>query len=193
MNLLDALDSAVEEFGLRMAQIQPSDWVRPTPCDDWDVHYLVAHVIGGNRFAAAVLGGMTSSDAIDEVMSRPQLGSEPMTDWAAASNAQAAAFRSDGRLDRLVDHPMGMITGERFAEYRLFDISLHAWDLARSIDADDELASELVDDVLAIVERDPQGLGFGIEALPGAHRIASPQARLLALTGRSTQSAIERG
>jgi hypothetical protein len=53
-------------------------WSLDTPCSEWDVHYLVAHVVGGNRFAASVLAGMTASDAMEQVMSAPQLGADAM-------------------------------------------------------------------------------------------------------------------
>jgi uncharacterized protein (TIGR03083 family) len=56
MGLLTALDAAAEEFRQRLALVGPSDWVRSTPCPDWNVAYLAAHVVGGNRFAVSILG-----------------------------------------------------------------------------------------------------------------------------------------
>ncbi|MFN0089291.1 MAG: hypothetical protein ACKVWR_03330 [Acidimicrobiales bacterium] len=48
-----------------------------------------------------------------------------------------------------------------FLELRVFDIALHAWDLARSIGVDDLLAPDLVDAVLGVVESRPAGMGSG--------------------------------
>ena len=95
LDLLNALDAATEEFGRRVALVGLDDWDRPTPCPDWDVHYLVAHVVGGNRFAVLILGGMDASDAVGEVMSMPQLGGDPLSAWASTSAAQMAAFRDE--------------------------------------------------------------------------------------------------
>lgn len=186
MDLLDALDAATDEFGRRLALVGDK-WKFATPCPEWDVHYLAAHVVGGNRFAALILGGMSASDAIDHVMSAPQLGDDPLTAWATTSDAQLTAFRAATVLERRIDHPLGRITGRAFLEFRVFDMTLHAWDLARAIGADERIGSDLVDAVLAIVENGPPGMGFGIAALGSTDGSMSPQARLLNLTGRAAE------
>jgi uncharacterized protein (TIGR03086 family) len=186
MDLLKALDAATDEFGRRL-ELVGEDWTRATPCPEWDVHYLVAHVVGGNRFAVLILGGMSASDAVDVVMSAPQLGDDPLRAWATTTTAQAAAFRPHTALDRPIDHPLGRITGRTLLEFRVFDITLHAWDLARAIGADERIGSDLVDAVLAIVENGPPGMGFGIAALGSTDETSSPQARLLDLTGRKAE------
>ncbi len=187
MELLDALDAAAEEFRQRLVLAGSSDWARSTPCPDWDVRYLAAHVVGGNRFAVLILGGTSASDAIDEVMSAPQLADDAVSAWATTSAAQMAAFRADRALEQRVDHPLGTITGREFLEFRVFDITLHAWDLARALGADEYIGPELVEAVLAIVESGPPGMGFGISALGIAAVGSPPQVRLLDLTGRRTR------
>ena len=89
-------------------------------------------------------------------------------------------------MERRIDHPLGEISGREFLEFRVFDISLHAWDLARSIGANEQLAPDLVEVVLAIVENGPPGMGFGIVAVGRLPASASPLARLLDLTGRDS-------
>ena len=80
---LDYSSAAAEEFRHRLVLVGPSDWARSTPCPDWNVRYLVAHVVGGNRFAVSILGGMDAGDAIDEVMSAPQLGDDALPEtWS---------------------------------------------------------------------------------------------------------------
>ena len=185
MDILEALDVATDEFGRRLGLVGEDDWTVTTPCSDWDVQYLAAHVIGGNRFAVHVLGGMTATEAIEQIMSSPQLGDDAAATWVSTCDAQASAFHADGALQRLIDHPLGEITGRKFLDFRVFDITLHAWDLACSIGADQRLDPELVDVVLNIIEEWPPGMGFGIAALGQAAASASPQTRLLDLTGRS--------
>lgn len=187
MDRLSALDTATDEFGRRLRLVDEGSWALPTPCADWDVQYLVAHVIGGNRFAVHVLGGMSAMDAIEQVMSSPQLGDDAAMAWTSTCGDQRNAFNTDAVLDRRIDHPLGEITGSQFLEFRVFDITLHAWDLARSIGADDQLDSELVDVVLNIVRNGPPGMGFGITPLGQVTEPATPQATLLDLTGRSSR------
>jgi len=186
VDMLGALDAATDEFGQRLALVGPEDWTLPTPCADWNLRYLAAHVIGGNRFAALVLGGMPASEAIDHVMSSSQFGSDATAAWATTCGVQASAFAEVGALERRIDHPLGEISGGEFLVFRVFDIALHAWDLARSIGASERLAPDLVDIVLDIVEHGPPGMGFGIVALGHAPADASPQAKLLDLTGRAS-------
>ena len=186
MDILDALDVAIDEFARRLRLVGEEMRVLPTPCSAWDVQYLTAHVIGGNRFAVDIIGGMTAAEAIERVMSSPQLGEDAVAAWASTSAEQTAAFRADGALQRLVDHPLGEISGRQFLEFRVFDITLHAWDLARSIGADERLDPDLVDVVLAIVENGPPGMGFGIDQLAQVPPTASTLARLLDLAGRTT-------
>jgi uncharacterized protein (TIGR03086 family) len=184
MELLAALDTAADEFRQRVVLVGDSDWARSTPCPDWDVQYLVAHVVGGNRFAKSILGGMSASDAIAEVMSAQQLADDAVGACVATSAAQLAAFRADGALEQRIDHPLGEITGREFLEFRVFDTTLHAWDLARALGADEHIMPELVEAVLTIIENGPPGMGFGIVALGIADAGSPPLVRVLDLSGR---------
>lgn len=180
---LDALDIATREFGRRLDDVSTDQLVLPTPCDEWDVRYLIAHVVGGNRFATLVLDGMPSSEAIHRIMSTAQLGDRPKDDFSSTSAEQRRKFRSPGALDRSIDHPIGVISTRRFLRFRVFDCTLHAWDLAVAIGADATLDPDLVDAVLHIVRSEPTGMGFGIEPATAIDR--NPQQELLALSGRA--------
>jgi uncharacterized protein (TIGR03086 family) len=184
MELLAALHAATEEFRQRLVQVGPSDWARPTPCPEWDIRYLAAHTVGGNRFAVAVLGGLRAADAVAQVMSAPQLTDDAMSAWHTSSAAQLNAFGTEGVLESRVDHPLGSITGREFLAFRVFDVTLHGWDLARALGVDDQIRPELVEVVLDIVKKGPPGMGFGIAALGTANPDSPPQDQLLDLTGR---------
>jgi uncharacterized protein (TIGR03086 family) len=184
MDLLTSLAAASADFHQRAVIVTDQQWSWPTPCDGWDVHYLMAHVVGGNRFATMVLGGRSAADAIDIVMSERQLGDVPLVDLRDTDSAQRVAF-ADHHASDVVDHPTGPITVERFLEMRVFDIALHAWDLAVAIGADRTIDPRLVDAVLDILGDDPQAMGFGITPLGRVGADATPQDRLLDLTGRA--------
>lgn len=184
MDLLEHLDVATTHFGHCLGAISADQWSATTPCTEWDVHYLVAHVVGGNRFACSVLAGRSAAEAIAEIMSSSQLGDDPRQAWSDSVERQAEAFRVPGALEAPVDHPLGPLAGRDLLGFRLFDISVHAWDLARAIDVDDTLPIDLVDVVVDIVRSGPIGMGFGLRARDVAAD-ASPQEQLLAMAGRS--------
>jgi uncharacterized protein (TIGR03086 family) len=116
-------------------------------------------------------------------MSTPQVGDRPSDDFAKSSAEQRRRFRSPGVLDGVVDHPLGMIGTRRFLRFRIFDCTLHAWDLATAIGADATLDLDLVDAVLGIMRTEPAGMGFGIQPTDAVG--GTPQQQLLALSGRA--------
>ena len=184
---LAALDTAMAEFRRRLATVAEGDWGAPTPCPDWDVRFLVAHVVGGNRFAARVLGGATAAEAMEFVMGTAQLGAVPIDDFDASAAAQRDEFGRTGALERVVSHPLGDMPAARFLRMRVFDVAVHAWDLAVSLGRDATLDEGLVDTVIAIVQQEAPGMGFGIEPCGKVGPGATPMDLLLDLTGRCTE------
>jgi hypothetical protein len=67
---------------------------------------------------------------------------------------------------------------------RVFDVTVHAWDLARAAGGDERLDPELAQAVLDVVRALPDGPGFGIVPVGAAVDADPPQVRLLDLSGR---------
>ena len=155
------------------------------------MRYLVAHVVGGNRFASMILGGHTAAEAMEAVMGSAQLGTDPLGDYDESVEDQRSRFRADGALEGIVSHPLGDMPGMRFLGMRVFDVTVHTWDLAAALGRDAGLDDELVDDVLDVIEREAPGMGFGIEPCGRLGVGARPLERLLDLTGRCGGAALE--
>lgn len=181
---LAALDCAVRHFRETLAAVGVHDWDGPTPCSEWDVRYLAAHVVGGNRFASLILVGISAEEAVQAVMGVPQLGDDPLAAFDESAGSQRAAFHAPGALERVVSHPVGDVTGERFLDMRVFDVALHAWDLAESLGRQAALDELLVERVLETVRSGPSGMGFGIVPCPDAAPSATGMRLLLDMTGR---------
>ena len=96
---LDALDAAAEEVRRRLALVEEHQWTWPTPCEEWDVRFLVVHVVGGNRFAALVLDGEPADTAYERVVATEQLGAVPLDDFTASAAGQRAGFGRPHALD----------------------------------------------------------------------------------------------
>ena len=97
-----------------------------------------------------------------------------------------AAFCEPGAIARLAHHPAGERTGAQLLEMRVLDVTVHTWDLARAIGADESLDPALV--TFALTQRDTfeAGRKRGSFTPPTGETPAdsAAQARLLHLTGR---------
>lgn len=143
MEPLVALSVAREEFDRRLRVVTPGDWDRPTPCEDWTVRDLVVHVIYGGRMTAALLEGASQDEAL-AIVAGAELPADPVAAYAEAADLQATAFAVPGALERICHHPAGEFPGAVVLNFRIGDHTMHAWDLARAIGADETLNADLV-------------------------------------------------
>jgi len=191
MIALDMLQRAGDEFDWRVGRVRNEQLTWATPCERWNVRDLLQHVIAGNRMAVVMLEGH-SRDRVDElrreVTSRDQLGDDPAAAFASSAGAQASMFGEPGVLERICHHFVGDIFGAQLLGFRIGDLTLHGWDLARAIDVDDHLDDDLVEFVYAAMSPMAATIGqtglFGqgpTGAMPANARL---QDRLLDLTGR---------
>ncbi|MEZ5142306.1 MAG: TIGR03086 family metal-binding protein [Acidimicrobiales bacterium] len=146
MEHFDALTVAAAEFERRLRAVRDDQWDVPTPCEDWTVRELVRHVVGGNRMSVALLDGASRDEALG-LLAGVDLGDDPVATFVAAAQAQLEAFRADGALERTCHHPAGDMPAAQIIGFRIGDLTLHAWDLARAIGADESLDADLVQEV----------------------------------------------
>ncbi|HEX3647837.1 MAG TPA: TIGR03086 family metal-binding protein [Pseudonocardiaceae bacterium] len=172
-------------------QVTPDRLDLPTPCAEWDLRALLAHLtVQHVGFARAVAGERT--ELADW---RPS----PLADDFAAAYDRAAdlvieSFGAPGATERRaylpeirngVTVPGGMAMGFHFIDY-----VVHSWDVAAAIGApvefdDDVLAAALR--VAGQVPTDPasRGPGTAFDPVLPEPAGATPLARVLALLGRS--------
>jgi uncharacterized protein (TIGR03086 family) len=116
------------------------------------------------------------------------LGDDPAR--AAVSSAQAAvqAFARPDALERVVRHPIaGDVPGSYALFMRLFDNTIHGWDLARAIGVDERIDPEILAVINAFVIEQRDAIrasgSFGpaeVEVSPDA----DTQTRMLGILGR---------
>ncbi len=141
-----SLERAGNGFASIVELIADDQWDQPTPCDGWTVRALVGHVAAGSRMAAALADGGTRNDAIS-ILGVDHLGSDPKGSIDAALAAQLDAFRRPEVADHVLQHPVGDLPGAQVLRFRVGDLLVHQWDLARAIGADESLDIELAQDV----------------------------------------------
>ncbi|WP_072479325.1 TIGR03086 family metal-binding protein [Amycolatopsis australiensis] len=184
--LLDRYRLASRDFARHLEAVPPDGWDAPTPCTEWNVRQLVNHMTRGNLNYVGLLHGATR----EEFLARREadaLGDDPRTAFAESVQACADAFAEDGALDRVVDYPLGKLTGRRALAVRTADTVVHTWDLARALGADDTLDPALVawldDDhetIYAGLDLGPQFFAAPPPGTPGETR----QDRVLTRFGR---------
>lgn len=182
MEVLAQLDVLVPTFQRLCAGTSPQQLDDRTPCSEWAVRDLFAHLRGGaTMFAAAVRGqeGVEPGPVPDESVASAT---------SAAAGDLDAAFREPGALERTVETPFGPMPGEVFARLLAFDLLMHTWDLATATGQ----PLDVPDDVVAAADgfarqaitpelRVPGVFGAEVEAPPGATDLE----RLVAFSGRT--------
>ncbi len=138
MDRLEVLERAGAEFERRLAAVEQDQWELPTPCEGWDVTELVHHVVRGNAMGAAIVRGASRAEAVTAFESAP-VGDDPLATYRAGAADQLAAFREPGALDRTVHHPMGDLPADQVLGFRIADLAVHGWDLARATGGDEHL------------------------------------------------------
>lgn len=185
MELLHAHRRAMTEFDDRVRRIADDQWENPTPCTEWTVRDLLGHLVYEQLWAPWLLAGATL-EKVGDRFDGDQLGSAPLEAWAHGSSAARAAWDAPGATSGEVYVTGGVIPTEDYGWQMTLDLAVHAWDLARGIQADDTLDSDLADALHTVFA--PQ-----VEAWQGMGLFAPPrqtstdvdiQTRLLALLGR---------
>ncbi|HEV3173923.1 MAG TPA: TIGR03086 family metal-binding protein [Actinocrinis sp.] len=172
-------------------RVRPDQLAVPTPCSEWDLGRLLAHMTGQNHGFAAVARGESSDLSVWR--DRP-VGDDPGGAYAASATDVAAAFAEDGLLERRFWLPEirddGTFPATLGVSFHLVDSVVHAWDVARSLGDPVEFDDEVLAAALRISEQVPDGEN---REKPGAafkHGLAvaadgSPLDRILALLGRA--------
>ncbi|ATL31727.1 TIGR03086 family metal-binding protein [Streptomyces formicae] len=180
--------TAVLETVRILEQASPEDWAAPTPCANWNLRELVAHMAGQHiGFAAAASGGGADLSAW-----RPaDLGDDPVKTYRAAADDVLEAFARPGvltsefaipEISTTTTFPASVAIGFHFLDY-----VVHGWDVARALGIDPRFGDDVAEAALVFALRvpdDDRRLGPGAQfdpALPPARGAATLDLALAAL------------
>ena len=188
MDTSAVVDSAHAAFLARLDLVTAASLDRPTPCEGWDVAELLRHVLGGCRMTVALVEGAEASRAASSFASSSRLeGNELISSCRQGVIEQGAALCGIEDAEATVHFPTGDMPVDRLRSFRIVEMTLHAWDLARAIEADELLPRDAV-------AFSREGIELMIATVPP--KMFSPrsggievpaeddQARLLVLSGR---------
>jgi uncharacterized protein (TIGR03086 family) len=179
---------AVAQTETTVAAVTPDQLSLPTPCPEYDVRTLIAHITGGLTRTALV--GEGDPDALAQPA---QASGIPDDGWPAAYRTAAArataAWADDAKLDALVEVPWGKVPGRIALSGYVQEVLAHGWDLAKATGQPTEGDPELATWALAISRRilppeirGQEGVPFGpVVEVPAD---AGPYLQLAAWLGR---------
>lgn len=161
----------------------PAAWDRPSPCEGWSARDVVGHMIDTQRSFLAERAGLESDPGIDD-----QLQADPTAAWDLHVEAVRPIVSDPSRMSEPFDGYFGPTTvGDTFANFYIFDMVVHRWDLATALGA----PTGLSEDELDLIEARAAALGdaiymdgvcqSGVEPAVDADR----ETRVLAMLGRT--------
>lgn len=167
-------------FADRLGGIKPAHWADPTPCPDWTVRDLVAHVIGTHRRVVSTLG---QGEPV-EVDKEGELVGAFSDARAAVEDALSDPARSQKVISGMFgEQPFESLVGRLLCS----DTLIHTWDLARATHQDEHLDADAVakssEFLTSIDEAIRRPGGFAPKIPPAAG--ADGQTELLNFCGRA--------
>ena len=173
----DRYQRVAEGFETRLSAVKPDQLALPTPCSEWDLDGLIAHVIATH---GRVLTAATETP--------PEWSGDVLEQWSAARAAIAGALQDPACASKVVgglfgEQPFEQLVGRLLCADTLF----HTWDLARATGQDERLDPEAVAKAMEFLEPIDEAIrrpgGFAAKVAPPAD--ADAQTRLLNFGGRA--------
>jgi uncharacterized protein (TIGR03086 family) len=177
--------------------VNPDDLAKPTPCADWSLADLIAHLTVQNRGFAAAARGLGGDAAVwDPATVSEAVAANPGTVYAASAAEVLDAFAADGVLDAtftLPDFgPGATFPGAMAIGFHFVDYVVHGWDVARAVGATLDLPDDVIAAVLPLVLAVPDGEFRAADGSPFKPAVttdgeASDMDRILAHLGRAPE------
>jgi uncharacterized protein (TIGR03086 family) len=154
--------------------VQTTDLAKPTPCADWCLADLLAHMtVQHHGFAAAARGEGADMRVWNPANVVDAVAADPVKAYTAAVADVLDAFATDDVLDATFALPEfgpgATFPGAMAIGFHFVDYVVHGWDVARTIGAEFELPDEVVAAALPLALAVPDGdfrLGDGVPFRP---------------------------
>ena len=166
-------------FTTRVTGVPQGGWEAATPCTEWTVRDLVAHVVSTHRSVLATLDGV-EAQAVEPAK-------DLVGDWKRATAEVAAALADETRASKVSGGMFGEQSFESLVgRLVVSDTLVHTWDLARATGQDEVLDPDAVSNAMGFLAaidealRRPGGFAPKVTPPPGADE----QTSFLSFCGR---------
>ena len=182
---------AVKASVVLVAQVTAGDLGKPTPCSEWTLGELLAHMTVQHRGFAAAAAGRGADPGVWQAGSP---AADPVGGYAEAAGAVLAAFAGEGAADRQFALPEIAVgttfPGRQAMAFHFVDYVVHGWDVARCLGAGFEPDPEVLAVGLEVARAVPDGPGQArarrrVPAARGRPRSGGALDQIVALLGRS--------
>ncbi len=162
-----ALEAAIASTRAVLGGVTEDQLESSTPCASWKVRDLINHIVGGQRFFAA----MASGEPFDPGATQTDWSSgDFVADFESGAKECVAAFSAPGVMEKVLHLPFGDMPGVAFVGLASTDTFVHGWDLAKATgqetNLDPQLATTLLGGAKAAIQdsfRGPEPSPFGPE------------------------------
>lgn len=142
--------------------VRIADLDRPTPCAQWTLADLLAHMTVQHRgFAAAARGRGDDESVWDVANVADAVRADPVQAYAAAAHDVLEAFAADGIAETTFAlpefGPNATFPGAQAIGFHFVDYAVHGWDVAASLGAPYDLPADVVAAALPLVLAIPDG------------------------------------
>jgi uncharacterized protein (TIGR03086 family) len=141
--------------------VRPADLRRPTPCTEWNLRDLLAHMTVQHRGFAAAARGSGGESATWRPETAFDAIADPAGAYAAAADDVLAAFAADGAPDvgfALPEFGTGaVVPGAMAMGFHFVDYVVHGWDVAAALGVPYRLPTEVVAAALPLALGVPDG------------------------------------
>jgi uncharacterized protein (TIGR03086 family) len=178
--ILDRYRQLAAAFAEKIAGVPPGSWNDPTPCTEWNVRELVAHVVEMSAVHLRIVGR--------PVPPGPSVDDDPLGAFKAVSNQIEEDLADPVRAEARFENRFFQCTfAEAIDRALCLDLAVHGWDLARATGQDERIDPAVLPSVWAAVKqfgddvlRNPMVFASAVDLPEGA----DDQTRLLAHLGR---------
>ncbi|HVS67218.1 MAG TPA: TIGR03086 family metal-binding protein [Mycobacteriales bacterium] len=131
--------------------VQPGDWERPTPCSEYDVKALVAHMVGWSAsFDAAANGHTPKGDPTAYEVTDKSAG-----EFRLAVTSIVGGWRDHGKDREVSLVGAGGMPGQMVFDMTLMEYLAHGWDLATATGQAMPYSEDTAQEVLIRAEHGP--------------------------------------